>query len=291
MKRAATLPILILFASLPFVTTFSQTVDFKAEDREIFERYAKYIAPYRSQPLEMILHHTAVYFLGTPYVGGTLDRNNTEKVVINLREMDCVTFVESVIALALTAASDDLSFDQFAARIERIRYRNGIAGGYDSRLHYTSDWVYDNVRKGILSESARQLGGIRETKPIDFMTAHRSAYRALEKDDEMLGKIRAIEESINARGGFYYLPKGEIESKKDAIPHMAMIAFTTSVEGLDTSHTAFAYKSEGRLTFIHASSARKKVVIDETTLSDYCERPKSCTGIMVMPVLGDHSNE
>ena len=145
--------------------------------------------------------------------------------------------------------------------------------------------MYDNVRKGILSESARQLGGIRETKPIDFMTAHRSAYRALEKDDEMLGKIRAIEESINARGGFYYLPKGEIESKKDAIPHMAMIAFTTSVEGLDTSHTAFAYKSEGRLTFIHASSARKKVVIDETTLSDYCERQKSCTGIMVMPVL------
>ena len=96
---------------------------------------------------------------------------------------------------------------------------------------------------------------------------------------------------IRDRGGFYYLPKGEIESKKDAIPHMAMIAFTTSVEGLDTSHTAFAYKSEGRLTFIHASSAKKKVVIDETTLSDYCERQKSCTGIMVMPVLGDHSNE
>ena len=204
--------------------------------------------------------------------------------MINLREMDCVTFVESVIALALTAASDDLSFDQFAARIERIRYRNGIAGGYDSRLHYTSDWVYDNVRKGILSESARQLGGIRETKPIDFMTAHRSAYRALEKDDEMLGKIRAIEESINARGGFYYLPKGEIESKKDAIPHMAMIAFTTSVEGLDTSHTAFAYKSE-EADLYPCLQRQEKVVIDETTLSDYCERQKSCTGIMVMLVL------
>ena len=40
------------------------------------------------------------YFLETPYVGGTLDINPQEKLVVNLREFDCVTFVDNVIALA-----------------------------------------------------------------------------------------------------------------------------------------------------------------------------------------------
>ena len=65
---------------------------------------------------------------------------------------------------------------------------------------------------------------------------------------------------------------------------MAMIAFTTSIKGLDTTHTGFAYKKDGKLTFIHASSAKNNVVIDEKTLSDYCKKQKSCTGITVMLV-------
>ena len=264
--------------------SFTQSIDWEPQDKIIFEHYRKHIDPIRSKSKELILQQTAEFFLNAPYVAGTLDKNDTERLVINLREFDCVTFVETVIALANTVVSDDLSFDNFASQLKRIRYRNGVVDGYDSRLHYTSDWIYDNVKKKILSEASQRLGGISETKTIDFMTSHRTAYRLLKTDDQMLERIRNIEGEINARGGFYYLPKEKLESAKVDIPHMAMIAFTTSIKGLDTTHTGFAYKKDGKLTFIHASSAKNKVIIDEKTLSEYCKGQKSCTGIMVMPV-------
>lgn len=264
--------------------SFTQSIDWEPQDKIIFEHYRKHIDPIRSKSKELILQQTAEFFLNAPYVTGTLDKNDTERLVINLREFDCVTFVETVIALANTVVSDDLSFDNFASQLKRIRYRNGVVDGYDSRLHYTSDWIYDNVKKKILSEASQRLGGISETKTIDFMTTHRTAYRLLKTDDQMLERIRNIEGEINARGGFYYLPKEKLESAKVDIPHMAMIAFTTSIKGLDTTHTGFAYKKDGKLTFIHASSAKNNVVIDEKTLSDYCKTQKKCTGITVMLV-------
>ncbi len=284
MKNKLTLLFLLASWFVAF-SAFSQNVDYETQDKVVFEKYATFIQPFQSKSKELILQKTAEFFLEKPYVAGTLDKNDTEKLVINLREFDCVTFVETVIALANTTASGNLSFDNFASQLQQIRYRNGVIYGYDSRLHYTSDWAYNNVEKNILSAMSQQLGGVLETKTIDFMTSHRSAYNALKTDDEMLEKIKNTENEINKRKGFYYLPKDKITAKSAEIPHMAMIAFTTSIKGLDTTHTGFAYKKNGKLTFIHASSAKNKVVIDEKTLSDYCQAQKSCTGIMVMPVL------
>lgn len=276
--------LLLIFGLITF-SAFSQNIDYKPEDKVVFEKYTKYIDPYKSKSKELILQKTAEFFIDKPYVAGTLDNNEIEKLVINLHEFDCVTFVETVIALANTAASGDLSFDNFASQLKQIRYRNGVIDGYYSRLHYTSDWAANNVEKKVLSAKSQQLGGVLETKTIDFMTSHRSAYNALKTDDEMLEEIKNIENEINKKEGFYYLPKDKITSKAAKIPHMAMIAFTTSIKALDTTHTGFAYKKNGKLTFIHASSAKNKVVIDEKTLSDYCKAQKSCTGIMVMSVL------
>ena len=284
MKNKLTLLFLLVSWFVAF-SAFSQNVDYKTQDKVVFEKYATFIQPFQSKSKELILQKTAEFLLEKPYVAGTLDKNDTEKLVINLREFDCVTFVETVIALANTTASGDLSFDNFASQLQQIRYRNGVIDGYDSRLHYTSDWAYNNVEKNILSAMSQQLGGVLQTKTIDFMTSHPSAYNALKTDDEMLEKIKNTENEINKRKGFYYLPKDKITAKSAEIPHMAMIAFTTSIKGLDTTHTGFAYKKNGKLTFIHASSAKNKVVIDEKTLNDYCQAQKSCTGIMVMPVL------
>lgn len=284
MKNKLTLLFLLASWFVAF-SAFSQNVDYETQDKVVFEKYATFIQPFQSKSKELILQKTAEFFLEKPYVAGTLDKNDTEKLVINLREFDCVTFVETVIALANTTASGNLSFDNFASQLQQIRYRNGVIDGYDSRLHYTSDWAYNNVEKNILSAMSQQLGGVLETKTIDFMTSHRSAYNALKTDDSMLKKIKNTENEINKRKGFYYLPKDKITAKATEIPHMAMIAFTTSIKGLDTTHTGFAYKKNGKLTFIHASSAKNKVVIDEKTLNDYCQAQKSCTGIMVMPVL------
>ena len=265
---------------------FSQEKSTADSNEAIFNRYVEYIARYRIAPLETILEHTAHFFLGTPYVASTLDENDEEQLVVNLQELDCVTYVENVLALSLAANSNDFSFDNFKTHLQNIRYRNGELSDYASRLHYTSDWIFDNEKSGLLENISQQLLGVQETKELHFMSSHRSAYKQLAHNDAMLYKIEQLEKDINSRGGFYYLPKGAIYGKAKEIPHMAVVAIVTTIDGLDTSHVGFAYKKDGELQFIHASSTKNEVVVDNKTLSNYCFSQKSCKGIIVAKVKG-----
>ncbi len=273
--------ILLLLCSVGF----AQEVDFTPQDKEIFDKYIGYIEPYKTGSKEQVLQKTAEFFLGTPYVASTLEKNQTEKLIINLRQLDCVTYVENVLALTQIVTTNRLTFEDFSVRLRNIRYRNGFVNGYDSRLHYTSDWAYDNRQKKNIQIETHCYGGQLERKTIDFMSSHRDSYRQLKSDNAMLEKIKQMESEVNKRGGFYFLPTSEISKKASQIPHMAVIAFTTSIEGLDTTHMGFTFRRNGKLTFIHASSALNKVVVDEKSLSDYCASQKSCTGIMLMKVL------
>ena len=277
-----------LFICISFLASSAlyaqQKIDYTAEDKVIFDNYVTSISPYREKSIGKVLEKTAEFFLNTPYVAHTLERTSTELLIVNLRELDCTTFVENVIALSRTAKSDDFSFCRFTDELRNIRYRNGKINDYDSRLHYASDWIFENEKHGVLKNISKELGGMKDARKINFMSTHTDAYIQLKSDADMRVKITTMEEKLNNRQGFYYLPKQKITLTASSIPHMALIAFTTSVKGLDASHMAFAYKKDGKLTFIHASSVAKKVIINKKALSDYCASQKSCTGIMVVPI-------
>ncbi len=253
-------------------------------DKALLKGYFTYSSSYKTESIEDVLAQTALYFQGTPYVANTLDLNKDEGLVVNLREMDCVTFVENVLALSLATYNEKLTERYFVGKLTEIRYRNNQIKDYASRLHYTSDWIFENQKNGLLKNISQQLGGKKETKQIKFMSSHQSAYKQLANDEEMLGKIIQSEKIINDRGGFYYLPKELIAEKANNIPHMAVIGIVTSIDELDTSHVGFAYHENGRLTFIHASSAKQKVVIDDKTLTEYCLSQKNCKGVIVARV-------
>lgn len=254
------------------------------EDVKIFHEYISYIAPWQTQPTGKLLEKTAAFFLDKPYAAHTLEINDEEVLVANLRLFDCTTYVETVIALTRAVRSGYPAFDTFLNELQRIRYREGKVEGYPSRLHYATDWLYHNETKGILKNISAELGGVRLEKTINFMTSNRESYRQLKSNDTMLTEMAAIEKDISDRGGFNYLPKANIAITAPLIPHMSVIAFTTSINGLDVTHMGFAYQEEERLTFIHASSAQKKVVIDTKTLSDYCASQAVCTGIIIANV-------
>lgn len=277
---------LILVALLFFFSKslYSQDTYITETDEQLFDAYTTYIAPYQSEQLETILEKTAEFFLGTPYIAGTLDQNENERLVINLREMDCVTYIENVLALSLAVHNHNLSQNAFIDNLRKIRYRNNEIVDYASRIHYTSDWIVENEKNNLIINISKELSDKKETKKIDFMSTHRTAYKQLANDDVMLAKIVETERIINDRGGFYYLPKDLIEEKANDIPHLTIIGIVTAIDGLDTSHVGFAYRKNGRLTFIHASSARQKVVIDDKTLSEYCLSQKNCKGIIVAKV-------
>lgn len=284
MKLINTIIFFSISFSLSLAYTYGQNASYSVEDIHIFDKYIQHIQLEQHSSKQELLQATATFFIGTPYVAGTLDINDKESLIINLREFDCVTFIETVIALANTVESGNYSFDNFSYQLQKIRYRNGVVYGYESRLHYTTDWIYANIQNKLLSPSEVQSEYELDDKKIDFMSTHQSSYNALKDDDVMLNKIRLVEDNINSRGGFRYLPKDRIVELADKIGHMSMVAFTTSIKGLDTTHTGFTYKNGDKLGLIHASSLQKKVVIDNKSLSEYCMSQKSSTGVIVANV-------
>ena len=50
-------------------------------------------------------------FIGIPYVAHTLEVNDDERLVVNTRQLDCTTFVETVTALTLCAYNKEYSYD------------------------------------------------------------------------------------------------------------------------------------------------------------------------------------
>ena len=116
------------------------------EDRAIFDRYCTQMEPKKSLPLDELMIHTALFFRGTPYVASTLEKE-PEGLVVNLRELDCTTFAETVLALSRTLREEKTTFENFCENLQRLRYREGTIGDYTDRLHYMTDWFYENERK------------------------------------------------------------------------------------------------------------------------------------------------
>ena len=69
----------------------------------------------------------AQQLIGTPYVGQTLEINDTEQLVVNLNALDCTTFVETAIALAMTQKQGSTKYEDYCHNLTKIRYRDGIS--------------------------------------------------------------------------------------------------------------------------------------------------------------------
>lgn len=220
------------------------------------------------------------FFEGVPYEGGTLGNTPEEQVVVNLRSFDCVTFVENVLALALTEGRGERMEEAFVGQLVRLRYRDGEARDYASRLHYSSDWLAEMVRAGILEDVTCGLGGERYASEVNFMTAHTEAYPALKACGALWEKMRVVEDSIRART-YYYIPKERVEEVAAQIKTGDVILITTTVEGLDTSHLGFAVVEDGEVYLLHASSERGRVVLSEEPLAAYLAGNRTQSGIMV----------
>lgn len=232
-----------------------------------------------AESVSLLMLTIGKYFLGFPYVSNTLETESGEKLVINLRGFDCFTFVENVVVLATLIKEGIYTFDAYAALLERSRYRNGILDGYSSRLHYFSDWLADNEKKGIIKDVSREMGGKRVLKRINYMTAHPDNYPAL-NNSMHYRKMIAIERNISERP-FYCIPKAELKQFENTIQDGDIIAMTASFEGLDVAHVGIAVFSGGGIHLIHASEVEKKVVISDTALYQYLSGRKTITGIMV----------
>ena len=252
----------------------------------------------------------AKFFLGAPYAAGILETKGGEHLVVNLREYDCVTFVENVVALAWCMGSHgqrrnssprsmwgdipakgsraypvagiksrEKSFEAFQRLLRKIRYKQGRLQGYPSRLHYFSDWIYDNRKKGILRDVTKEIGGRPLRKAMTFIATNPDLYPPL-KNVANLRRMKSVERMISRRS-LFFIPKKVVRRFEDRIRDGDLIAITTNTEGLDVQLVGLAARVKNRIHLLHASSIEGKVVLSKKTLYRYLMQSRTRSGIMV----------
>jgi N-acetylmuramoyl-L-alanine amidase-like len=224
-------------------------------------------------------------FLGTEYVAHSIEHQGDEHLVINLSGLDCTTFVENVIAFARLIKMGKSSFKDYEDELQKIRYRNGVIDKYPSRLNYFSDWIYDNEKKGVIDDVTELVGGKPIQFHLNFMTAHPESYNQLQEHPQFKYQIREQEAEISKRN-YFYVPKERVGFIENQLENGEIIAFTTSIAGLDISHVGIAVRMEdNRIHLLHAPNVGSKVQITDQPLSAYINKVKRDTGIIVLKVL------
>jgi len=229
---------------------------------------------------ELIIE-TARFFLGTPYVASTLEKE-PEQLVVNLRELDCTTLVENVIALAQTIKEPNPSFESFCVRIQQLRYRSAEIKDYTDRLHYFSDWIVENERKNLVRDETKAIGGQPYRLNLSFMSTHPDSYRQLKSNPAWIPVIAQKEKEISARNLYAMIPEAQIENCREGMKNGDIVCFVTRIEGLDVSHLGFIFWQDRKLGFIHASSTAKQVIIEPKSLMEYVAGISTTTGIMIV---------
>lgn len=234
----------------------------------------------QKKPIGEVVVEIGKTFLGTEYVANTLEQPGEERLVVNMRGLDCVSFYENALVLARCIKKNKMTFDDYKAELQFIRYRGGKIDGYPSRLHYTSDYIYDNEKKNVWKNVTKELGGVPFTKKVGFMSTHPDSYRQIKENPAFVSIIAEQEKQINAREKFY-IPKENVEKIVDKLLPGDIVGMTTDFEGLDTSHTGIIIREDGVTKLMHAPLAGKKVLISDSALPEYLAGNKRQTGIMV----------
>jgi hypothetical protein len=258
-------------------------------------RLTDWVATLRSEglaapgaPFGRCVIRAAELAIGTPYEASTLEAYLTvggsprdEPLTLSLTRFDCVTLVEAAIAVARVAAAGGTpAWPDFATEVERMRYRDGRRTGYGSRLHYFSEWIADGERRGLLTDLGEELGGKADCRALRFMSEHRGSYPAL-ADDAAFAEIGARERRL-AGTSRYVVPTAAIPGIAGRIESGDVIAFATTIPGLDVTHAAFACRDRlDVLRVLHAPLSGGVVELTQSTLPEYVGAIRGCSGILI----------
>lgn len=259
------------------VTAASLAVE--SQLREIFRG----LSPER--PVPALMTSAAERFIGRPYIENSLNVGEArvgvpEPLVARLDGFDCVTLVESSLAIARATALGDPTPEGFRREMESLRYRGGKRSDFASRLNYFSEWISDNARRGNLVDLTPHLGGMPDPRPLTFMTAHRQAYPAL-ADDGIFARQQAVEAALAGQPRAI-IPMERAKEILDALQPGDILAFTTRIPGLDVVHTGMVARGpSGALHLLHAPEPGEPVTISSKPLSEYFGASKRHAGVMV----------
>lgn len=226
--------------------------------------------------------------IGVPYVAQTLEVNKQEQLIVNLRQLDCTTYVENVLALTLCTENKKLpTFADFCYYLRMLRYEGGKVD-YPTRLHYFTAWISDNTKLGFVHEIQANSAPFTkvQTLDVDYMSQHIDNYPMLKAHPEWIQAISKMEQQLTGKK-FHYIPKAQIANTslyRKTIKDGDIIAIITSKKGLDTSHIGIAVWHKDGLHMLNASQIRHKVVEEPMPLRTYMSKHSMQIGIRIVRI-------
>jgi hypothetical protein len=191
-------------------------------------------------------------FLGYPYQSDPLigSAETAEVFTTSLEGFDCVTYLETIVALAFASSVDD-----FADLLRRIRYDKGRVE-WDRRNHYMTAWIRNNLRDGILRRipmrAVPTVSKVRILNVVRGLPARRTQMK--------------------------WIPKPAFTRLESHLETGDLIFFVSTRKNLDVFHAGIIVRVGQKLLMRHASRSQAGVV--EQELREFLKANRMA-GIMV----------
>ncbi|MHB8880177.1 MAG: N-acetylmuramoyl-L-alanine amidase-like domain-containing protein [Thermodesulfovibrionales bacterium] len=183
-------------------------------------------------------------FLGVPYLASTLTgRDDGDEVLtINLRGMDCFTFLDYVEAMR-----HSVSLISFRDNLRQTRYRSGTVS-FRTRNHFFTDWIEFNADR--IEDVTAQVGGAAALSISRTLNRKQDGTLFLDGIGPFERLLRYVPAGPPADGVMGLLQTGDYAGVFSDDP------------GLDVSHVGIIVRDGGSLVLRHASQ-REGRVMDE----------------------------
>ncbi len=257
MKRPVILSILFgFFLSISFIIYAESPakkyhkISIEDIDRDIRETAAKNLT--NSQKMA----YYSERFLGAPYLlqceGEGVHGRYERELLLNLKQINCMTYCEIVLALALSAY-----YEEFFNVLQHIRYRYGIIS-MATRNHYTmADWLPAN--SWCLDDVSRLVGG-NDTAQLTRTIQHQTFFAGKSiQDIPVLLPNREI--TID------YIPLNKLPSCEAQLHSGDIVSLIQNRPGIFSAHMLLIIKKDNLTFFRHASMRDKKVL--DVKFNDY----------------------
>jgi hypothetical protein len=201
------------------------------------------------------LEHFSGLFLGCQYIEGSLGGGPhlPEEFRVSLSAFDCVTLVETVLALALAGTSEE-----FTEVIRRIRYQDGMVDWY-RRNHYMVDWVQNNEAQGFIRNLTSGPLAMPKTCSLNLI------------------------EGLPAKSAsFFYLPTHNCSDVAELFETGDLLLFVSSKETLDVFHVGLLIEDAGRWMLRHATRTAGAVV--DQDLAEFISQNTMAGFVLLRPL-------
>jgi len=202
----------------------------------------------------------SLMFLDTKYKGDTLigNKDTKEVFVINLREVDCFTFIDYVEAMRRSS-----SFNEFKRKLKNVRYQKGIID-FSKRNHFFTDWA--EYSSDYIENITEKIGGDKTKKIVKDLNKKKDGTFFL------LGlppKKRTVS----------FIPASELNTDMtNKLKTGDYIGIYTDIAGLDVTHVGIIIKKD-KIYFRNATSKKGLEKVVDTDFKEYiAKRP----GIVIL---------